>query len=163
MEVSILFDIYTYCLSTLYDRYTTCCLSLASKLLCELVNKCGFYNVSLPHINKGSQGPVPYISCQTAPALRQRKCIFMSPVLDAAGKQENPKKNLWKQVWTGWKPNACTAPEPGIEPWLSGLQCWGRNAMPPALFYHLGFKFGSKNYTVDLIHMNDYDVAKISK
>ncbi len=31
-----------------------------------------------------------------------------------------------------WKPNACTAPGPGIEPGLSGAQRWGRTATPPA-------------------------------
>ncbi len=29
-----------------------------------------------------------------------------------------------------WKPDASTAPGPGIEPGLSGAQRWGRTAMP---------------------------------
>ncbi len=33
-----------------------------------------------------------------------------------------------------WKPNARTAPGPGIEPGVSGAQHWGRTATPPASY-----------------------------
>ena len=49
-------------------------------------------------------------------------------------KPENQDKNLRKY---GLKPNARTAPGPGIEPGISGAQRRGRTAMPLASLLNL--------------------------